>query len=190
MGQGVTSRADKPESVFGWITRVMNVMGTSMVVFIMLVVLADVLGRLLLKKPLTGTPEIVAMSIAVIVYLQFPSTLRAGRVISADGLVEQLGKRSIRAEQWLLAFHHLVGCVMFSATFYFVWPLVRKAWGNDDFYGTAAMFSFPKWPVFAVIAFGSFMMAVQYLILAVDLLRAGVRRERLIDIDPANKVVS
>lgn len=168
----------------------MNVMGTSMVVFIMLVVLVDIGGRLLFKKPLAGTPEIVAMSIAVIVYLQFPSTLRAGRVISADGLVEQLGKRSVRAEQWLLAFHHLVGCVMFSTTFYFVAPLVRKAWGNGDFYGTAAMFAFPKWPIFGVIAFGAFMMAVQYLILTVDLVRAGIRRERLFEVDPANKVVS
>ena len=180
----------KPDSVFGWVTRIMNVLGTSMVMFIMLVVLTDVAGRFLFNKPLTGTPEIVAMSIAVIVYLQFPSTLRAGRVISADGLVEMLGTKSLRAEQWLLAFHHLVGCAMFATTCYFVWPLVVKAWVGNDFYGTPAMFAFPKWPVYGVIAFGSGMMAVQYLLLTFSFVGAGLRRERLFEIDPANKVLS
>jgi TRAP-type C4-dicarboxylate transport system permease small subunit len=178
------------DSAFGRMTRVMNVLGTGMVIFIMLVVLTDVAGRFLFKKPLTGTPEIVAMSIAVIVYLQFPSTLRAGRVISADGLVEMLGKRSVRAEQWLLAFHHLVGSAMFSTTCYFVWPLVVKAWVGNDFYGTVSMFAFPKWPIYGVIAFGSAMMAIQYLLLTIGLVRAGARNERLFEVDPANKVLS
>jgi TRAP-type C4-dicarboxylate transport system permease small subunit len=186
----VSLAAAKPDSLFGWVTRIMNVLGTSMVLFIMLVVLTDVTGRFLFNKPLTGTPEIVAMSIAVIVYLQFPSTLRAGRVISADGLVEMLGTKSLRAEQWLLAFHHLVGCVMFATTCYFVWPLVVKAWVGNDFYGTPSMFAFPKWPVYGVIAFGSGMMAVQYMLLVFGFVGAGLRRERLFEIDPANKVLS
>ena len=176
--------------LFGSITRFMNVLGTAMVLFIMLVVLADVLGRGLFSKPLSGTPEIVAMMIAVIVYLQFPSTLRAGRVISADGLVEHLAKRSVRAEQWLLAFHHLVGGVMFAITFYFVVPLVKKAFLSDDFYGSVALFAFPKWPVLAVIAFGSGMMALQYFLLTLSLLRAGVRRVKLFNLDPASKLLS
>jgi TRAP-type C4-dicarboxylate transport system permease small subunit len=178
------------ESIFGWITRLMNVMGTSMVMFIMLVVLCDVLGRFLFKKPLPGTPEIVAMSIAAIVYLQFPSTLRAGRVISADGLIEVIGKRSIRAEQWLQAFHHLVGGVMFGITSFFVTKLVMKAWASNDFYGSVSLFTFPKWPLFAVIAFGAFMMTIQYAILTVGLIKAGRDGVRLLNIDPSNKVVS
>jgi TRAP-type C4-dicarboxylate transport system permease small subunit len=178
------------DSIFGWITRLMNILGTSMVMYIMLVVLCDVLGRFLFKKPLAGTPEIVAMSIAVIVYLQFPSTLRANRVISADGFIEVIGKRSIRAEQWLQAFHHLVGSVMFGVTTYFVSKLVLKAWDSNDFYGSISLFTFPKWPVFAVIAFGSFMMTIQYLILTYGLIKAGRDGIRLLTIDPSNKVVS
>ena len=94
------ANATARDSVFGWVTRIMNVLGTCMVMFIMLVVLTDVAGRFLFSKPLTGTPEIVAMSIAVIVYLQFPSTLRAGRVISADGLVEMLGSFKVSGESF------------------------------------------------------------------------------------------
>ena len=178
------------ESLFGHLARLMNVVGTCMVLVIMLVILTDIGGRFLFSRPLTGTPEIVAMSIAVIVYLQFPSTLRAGRVISADGLIDRIGKRSVRWEQWLLALHHLVGGAMFAATCGFVTPLVVRAWGNDDFYGTTAMFYFPKWPVLAVIAFGCGMMALQYFILTVQLVGAGRRGERLFKIDPANKVLS
>jgi TRAP-type C4-dicarboxylate transport system permease small subunit len=168
----------------------MNVLGTSMVMFIMLVVLCDVFGRFLFNKPLAGTPEIVAMSIAVIVYLQFPSTLRAGRVISADGLIESIGKKSVRAEQWVQAFHHSVGGVMFALTAYFVSLLVIKAFNSNDFYGSVSLFTFPKWPVFSVIVLGSAMMSIQYFLLTFGLLQAGLRRQRLLTIDPSNKIVS
>lgn len=178
------------ESLFGRFIRLMNVAGTCMVLVIMLVILVDIGGRFLLSRPLTGTPEIVAMSIAVIVYLQFPSTLRAGRVISADGLLDWVGKRSVRWEQWILALHHLAGGLMFMIASGFVVPLVVRAWGSDDFYGTTSMFAFPKWPVLGVIAFGCGMMALQYFILTAQLIGAGRRGVRLIEIDPATKALS
>ena len=52
------------------------------------------------------------------------------------------------------------------------------------------MFSFPKWPIFAVICFGATIMAIQYFVMTVGFLHAGWQRRRLIVIDPANKVVS
>ncbi len=172
------------------VTRLMNAAGTSVVLFIMLVILADVVGRGAFSSPLPGTPEIVAMSIAVVVYLQFPSTLAAGRVIAADGLVGWLATRSVRAEQWLLAVHHVIGAMLFAATAWFVWPLVRTAFTTGDFYGTDAVFKFPKWPILSVVLFGSAMMALQYLVLAAQFIRAGRDRRALQQIDPADKVIS
>jgi TRAP-type C4-dicarboxylate transport system permease small subunit len=182
--------AARAGALFGRLTSAMNALGTCMVLFIMLVVLADVLGRFLFSSPLSGTPEIVAMSIAVVVYLQFPNTLRAGRVIAADGLAGVLAARSVRAEQWLLAFHHLAGAAMFAIAAWYVAPLVAKAWRGGDFYGSVALFSFPKWPVYAVVLFGCAVMALQYLALVWGLARAGLKRERLLPIDPAHKVLS
>lgn len=179
-----------PARLFDGLTRGMNALGTCLVLFIMGVVLTDVIGRSMFSRPLTGTAEMVAMSIAVVVFLQFPSTLAAGRVIAADGLVEWLGQRSIRAEQWLLALHHAVGATLFAVTARFVWPLLVIARDSGDYYGTPAMFSFPKWPIFAVVCFGCAVMALQYLVMTVGFARAGWQRRRYIEIDPANKVVS
>ena len=130
------------------------------------------------------------MSIAVVVFLQFPSTLRAGRVIAADGLVEWVGKRSIRWEQWLLAAHHVLGGVMFTIVCTHVYPLARGAVASGDFYGSLGVFTFPKWPVYSIITFGCAVMALQYIVLAVQYVQAGRRGERLIEVDPANKVMS
>ena len=84
----------------------MNALGTLLVLFVMVVILADVIGRTALRAPLGGTSEIVAMSIAAIVFLQFPSTLRAGRVIRSDGLsveiaspgADRLGRAGLTGE--------------------------------------------------------------------------------------------
>jgi TRAP-type C4-dicarboxylate transport system permease small subunit len=172
------------------LTAFMNAAGSVMVLLIMAVILADICGRFLFSRPLAGTPEIVAMSIAVIVFLQFPSTLRAGRVIAADGLVEWAGRRSVRAEQWLLAFYHLIGAAMFGIVCRYVVPLARSAWANADYYGSLSVFTFPKWPVFALIAFGCAVMALQYAVLAWHYFVAGRVRRRLFEPDPASKVIS
>ncbi len=177
-------------SPLGMLAAAMNAAGTLMVLVIMVVILVDVFGRFLFARPLPGTPEIVAMSIAVIVFLQFPSTLRAGRVIATDGFLDWVGKRSIRAEQWLLAAYHVLGGVMFVVVSSHVWPLARGMYANGDFYGSLAVFTFPKWPVYGIIAFGCAVMALQYAVLAWQYVNAGVRRERLFEIDPANKVLS
>lgn len=176
--------------LFAALTRGMNALGTCVVVFIMGVVLTDVIGRGLFNTPLAGTPEIVAMSIAVVVYLQFPSTLAAGRVIAADGLVGWLARRSVRAEQWLQALHHAVGGVLFAVTTWYVWPLLGNAYASADYYGNPAMFAFPKWPIFAVVCFGCAMMAVQYGVMCVGYARAGWGRRVYLETDPACKVVS
>jgi TRAP-type C4-dicarboxylate transport system permease small subunit len=171
------------------LTAAMNAAGTVLVLVVMGVILVDIGGRFLFARPLPGTPEIVAMSIAAIVFLQFPSTLRAQRVIAAEGLVEWLGARSVRAEQWLLALHHAAGGAMFAIVCRFVWPLVREAHASQDYYGSLAVFTFPKWPVFAVIAFGSAVMTLQYLLLAGRFARAGWVRRRAFAVDPAAKML-
>ena len=132
----------------------------------------------------------MAMSIALIVFLQFPSTLRAGRVIAADGLLACIGKRSVRWEQWLLAVFHLLGGAMFAVVCLHVFDLTREATVSEDYYGSLSVFTFPKWPVYAVVSFGSCVMVLQYLVLAAQYFRSGLRRERLIEVDPANKVLS
>lgn len=180
----------KPYSFWEKLVSLMNSVGTLLVMLIMVTILLDIFGRALMGKPLPGTPEIVAMSIAAVVFLQFPSTLRAGRVIAADGLLDIVGRRSVRWEQWLQSIYHAIGGVMFSVVAWHVILLSKGAFLNSDYYGSLAVATFPKWPVFSVIAFGAAVMAVQYFILTFQFVASGRRKERLIEISPENKALS
>lgn len=175
----------------GYASQVMNALGGCLILLIMLIISADICGRYFLGRPLAGTPEMVAMSIAAIVFLQFPNTLRARRVISADGLLGWIGTRSIAAEQYLHAAFHLCGAAMFAIVCAYVGQLLVKSYELEDYYGTVALVTFPRWPVIAIITLGCAVMSVQYLVLAIQFLHAASRGRRLFpDIDIATKVVS
>ena len=73
-----------PDTRFGKLTATMNAIGSCLIVFIMLVMLGDIFGRFLFNKPIPGVPEIVAISLVAIVFLQIAHTLRAWRVIFTD----------------------------------------------------------------------------------------------------------
>ena len=168
----------------------MNIAGTCLIFLIMAVMLLDIFGRFLFNNPLEGTAEIVAMSISAIVFLQFPSTLRAGRVIGTDGFLNWVGERSMRIEQWLTGLYHLLGAGMFAIMTAFAWPLAAGVWEAGERYGNIGVFTFPKWPVFSIITLGAAVMALQYLTLAIGYFVAGWQRRRLIEIDPATRVLS
>ena len=79
---------------------------------------------------------------------------------------------------------------MFSVVCANVFALAIGAVRSDDYYGSLSGFIFPKWPVFSVITFGCAVMALQYLVLAVQYARAGRAGIRLMEVAPENKVFS
>jgi TRAP-type mannitol/chloroaromatic compound transport system permease small subunit len=177
------------QSWFGRLTTVMNAAGSCLILLIMVAILSDILGRFLFDRPVPGVPEIVAMSIAAIVFLQFASTLRARRVIMSDGFLNWLATKSVRWEQRLLAFYHLLGGLMFSIVGYFVFPLVTRAFGSGDFYGVLAVFTFPKWPVYGTILLGCVVMALQYFSLAWQYVTAAAQGRRLSEAHDSSEAV-
>lgn len=169
----------------------MNAIGSCLIVFVMLVMLGDIGGRFFFNRPIRGVPEIVAMALVAIVFLQIAHTLRAGRVIFTDGFLDWLAARSVRAEQALLAFYHLAGAGMFAVIAYAVVPKLRAVYLSQEFYGIAGSFTFPKWPLYSVILIGSAVVCLQYATLALAFARAARDRRRLgAHLDPAERVVS
>ena len=104
----------------------MSAIGTMLVIGVMVIMDFDIVGRVIFNSPLKGVPEIVAVSIALIVFLQFPATLRAGRVISVDGFLEWLGRDHVRLQMLLLALFHATGAFMFFILFKAMIPIVEK----------------------------------------------------------------
>jgi TRAP-type C4-dicarboxylate transport system permease small subunit len=154
------------DRAFGWVCGVLNAAGTALIAFIMVVINADVIGRFVFNRPITGVTEMVIMSIAAIVFLQFADTLRAGRVIQADTLLRVLEPRAPRAYHALQAFFHVVGAATFGVILYATVPFLQRAWSSADAYGNPAVFSLPKWPVRVIMIVGCTAMLLQFLLLA------------------------
>lgn len=163
------------DRAFGWVCSGLNAMGTALIGFIMVVVNADVIGRFVFNKPITGVTEMVIVSIAAIVFLQFADTLRAGRVIQADTLLRVLQPRAPRAYHGLQALFALLGALTFAVILHATVPFLERAWTSSDAYGNPAVFSLPKWPVRLIMIVGCAAMLLQFLLLAWRHIRCAMR---------------
>ncbi len=159
---GPMSRFDR---WFGLFSSLLNAMGTLLIAFIMVVVNLDIAGRALAGRPLTGVTEMVIMSIAAIVFLQFSHTLRMGRVIQADSLLRFVERRSPRTYDAMQAVFCLIGALVFAVIVQATIPFLSRALASGDMYGNPAVFAVPKWPVRLVMIVGSAAMCVQFLLL-------------------------
>ena len=79
---------------------------------------------------------------------------------------------------------------MFVVVTIYVAPLALAVWRDGEFYGNIGVFTFPKWPVFGVITFGSAMMVLQYFAIAWQDLLDAIRGRPVAEVDISTKVLS
>ena len=138
-----------------------------------IVITVDVTGRGLFERPLTGAVEIVANSIVVMVFLQAGESVRSRSMLRADFLVASLGPRTSAALELICC---LAGAVLFALIAYGSIEPMLRAIDRGEFEGIALRIA--TWPIYATIIFGSTLTTINYLALAVELVRApyGVRQ--------------
>jgi TRAP-type C4-dicarboxylate transport system permease small subunit len=155
-------------SLFGRLIDALNAAGSVLIGAVMLLMCADVLLRDLLNRPIDGVAELVATSIVVIVFLQLPATLRHGRMARADLFLDPFLARHPRGGRWLRALFALAGVFACAVIAYAGTQPLLRAWRDDEFLGVQGLFTFPTWPMRAVVVLGAALAAVQYLLLAVQ----------------------
>ena len=133
----------------------LNAIGTAWIFALMLLVCADVVCRFLLNAPIRGVTEISAFSVVAIVFLQLPSSTRARRLIRADFMIERLHGSSPRVANAIEVAIALIGAAVFAAILWASADGLVQAWRNNDTYGTEQVFTFPKWPIWLILATGS-----------------------------------
>ena len=177
--QGSDRASDTPtpplyERALDAVTQVLNVAGTILIVAIMLLIGADVLARNLFAAPVSGVPEIVALSIVAIVFLQVPQTLRAGRFTRSDALLGAAIGFAPRAARWLEIVFDAAAIALLGALLYASWPLFTQSWMRDTFVGAIGDFTAPLWPVKLVICIGTAMLMAQFAARIARLLRTPI----------------
>jgi TRAP-type mannitol/chloroaromatic compound transport system permease small subunit len=156
---------------YGRFTRVLAAIGTGWIFVLMLLILADVLGRGAFSTPILGVPEMVQFSIVGIVFLQLPETLRTGGLTRSDVLMNGLLTKRPRVGHTLLVLFHLIGAAVFAIIFLTTWPLMQTAFAGSEFYGSTGVFQVPTGPLKVIILIGAAAMVIQFLLLAWDSLR-------------------
>ncbi len=158
-------------AVLGGVAAALSSIGTAWIGGLMLLVVADVVGRNFLNAPITGVSEIAARSVVAIVFLQVSAAILQRRLTRADFVLRRLGGRSPRTLALIEALFSLIGAVVFALVLWASWPKLLDAWTGAEFFGVQGVFTVPTWPFRGVTVFGAALAACAALYVAAQELR-------------------
>jgi len=138
----------------------LHIGGAALIFVLMMIIVLDVLGRTILNHPLTGTPELVKVTIVTVLFLGMAKTLRSGKHIRATVLIDRVSSK-IKIGLNLLA--NIGGLILFALIVWSSWYLLLEAWQINEFEGAGAL-RIPTTPIRALILFCSFLTALQFII--------------------------
>ena len=157
----------KTELFFNFITQSFNIIGTILIIFIMIIVNADVIGRELFLKPIAGVPMMVSMSIVAIVFLQTPQTFNRGRLTQNVSILNAIGRRAPIVKLLLDITYSIAAFFLILQIFKSTYPLFIKSWVRNTYEGTIGDFTAPIWPIKFVILLGCFLLMVQIMLFGI-----------------------
>ena len=144
------------------LTRLLMILGAIWAFALCFFIFAEIIFRAL-NIPISGTKEIVANSVVIIVFMQVGYAVRSGSMLRADFLV-RLMPNSV--QKWLLVLSLLIG----AAFFFFllkagITPALRS-FANGEFDGEGSL-RVAVWPARFAILLGGGLAGVNYLLLSI-----------------------
>lgn len=154
------------------ITALLSAVGTMLILGIMLLICVDVIGRFFFGNPIAGVPEMVAMSILAIVFLQIANTLAEGKLTRSDALIGAIHRRNPRLAEGFDALLHGAGAVLLAILISAFYPQFLRSYGRSEMIGTVGQFLAPIWPVHGIVLLGAGLM---FLVFAMRALALAIR---------------
>jgi len=159
--------------LFRRVANVLAAIGTVWIFFLMFLVVADVVGRKFLNRPITGVAEFAAQSVSGIVFLHLAAAIIAGKMTRSDFVIRLLETRSPAAVRVLETGYALIGALVFAFLATIAWPEWRAAWSSNEYFGVQGVYMIPTWPFRGLIVLGSLMATLAYLVSMPRALRSG-----------------
>ena len=141
-----------------------NVAGTLSVLALVVILNVDVIARGVFNAPLKGTYEIVQLAVVFIVFLQLADVVRVDRLTRSDGFLNLLNDKRPKLTASLRRIINAVSAIFMGLIAYIMFPEFLKMWGTQDFFGVPGVFTVPWWPVKLVIASGSALACVIFVL--------------------------
>jgi TRAP-type C4-dicarboxylate transport system permease small subunit len=142
-------------ALLGYAAAMLSSIGTIWIAVLMLLVVADVIGRNFLNSPITGVAEIAGRSVVAIVFLQAAHAIMQGRLTRADFLIRGIGARLPVARQVLEAGFALSGAIVFALIVWGSWGKTVDSWTSGEFFGVQGVFTIPTFPFRAITIIGA-----------------------------------
>jgi TRAP-type C4-dicarboxylate transport system permease small subunit len=158
--------APSNSSWFGTFTAALNFVGTVLIIVMAIAVNADVFGRNAFNQPIPGVNEFIGLSIVAVVFLQLANTLREGRHVSNDIIMQAIGVHHPRVAYAFYGLFNLIGAGLMLFIVWFVWPMVVEMYQAGYYKGTANVVEIPIWIFVAPVVIGGVATAIQYLLFA------------------------
>lgn len=156
-------------ATLGLAAAVLSSIGTVWIAALMLLVVADVIGRNFMNAPITGVAEIAARSVVAIVFLQVSHAIMQGRLTRADFLIRGIGARLPVARTALETAFALTGAVVFALIVWGSWGKTLDSWTSAEFFGVQGVFTIPTFPFRAITIIGATLACLSCLYRAVHL---------------------
>lgn len=151
--------------VFELWVHALNNLGTLWIFILMLIINADVLSRALMNAPIDGVPEMVALSIVGIVFLQLGDAVRSGRLTRSDGFFNRVVESRPRLGLALHIFYDLCGLAFFIAILFGAVPIFIEAYQGGYYSGTEGVFTVPEWPIRLILVISCITVVCVFLTL-------------------------
>ncbi len=132
-----------------------NALGTLCVLTLVAVVNTDVVARGVFNAPFLGAVEVVQFSMVLIVFLQLPDVIRAGRLTRSDGFLFLVGDRFPRFSNAIRRVIDLLSASFMFVVAFAIWPEFLEMWETRDYFGVPGVFTAPWWPLKLTIFFGA-----------------------------------
>ncbi|MCG6883801.1 MAG: TRAP transporter small permease [Silicimonas sp.] len=141
-----------------------NAVGTLVVLGLVGIVNYDAIARSFFNSPFQGAVEVVQFSMVLIVFLQLPDVVRAGRLTRSDGLLGMVSERHPRAGRLMARAIDLLSLTFMAIIAVAVWPEFLAMWASQDFFGIPGVFTAPWWPVKLAIFLSASLCAVIFVL--------------------------
>lgn len=156
-----------------WLTKTLMIIGAIWAFCLCFVTLTDIVLRAM-NIPLSGTKEIVANSVVIIVFMQVGFAVRSGSMLRADFLIVMLPQWMQKA---LTVFALLLGAAFFLYLLDAAVSPAIRSFSRGEFDGAGAM-QVPVWPARWAIVIGAGLAGLNYILLTlVEIF--GLRVERM-----------
>ncbi len=160
-----------PAHPLGRVAEVLAAIGTLWILALMLLVVADVVGRNFLDSPITGVAEFASRSVASIVFLTLAAAICGGRMTRSDFVPRLLGTRAPGLVKALEVGNALLGVLLFAALAAIGWPELAQSWRGNEYFGVQGVATMAAWPFRALLVGGAAMAALSYLLCLPALVR-------------------